>query len=132
MLRIRNSTLSIPYSWRHRSFKRPNAQVIDLHIITRTIISRFSTHVKLRHRSHRARQRNFLRVNGQRGKTAAVEELSFKPYKELAEQHNGAEKLGYRQRRVLDVVAGTADGSPKDVPRSERAKRAGERSTRGI
>jgi len=53
----------------------------------------------------------FLSRSGWTGpRTASLEELSFKLYKELAEQYEGAEEWDFRVCDVLIVICGT----PKD------------------
>jgi len=69
----------------------------------------------------------FIARNWTGSATASLEDLSFRLYKELAQQYGGAEKWGYRQCRVLAVVGGKASGHSEDIRWSERhesAKRA--------
>jgi len=55
--------------------------------------------------------------------TADLAELSFRLHSELAEEHNGAEKWGYRRARAVGVVGRNAKANPLgDLTRSVRMK----------
>jgi len=61
----------------------------------------------------------FLSRNWTGKETSALENLSFELYKDLAKRYGGAEEWGYRQCRVLTVVAGKAGDQTQDIQWSE-------------
>jgi glycine/D-amino acid oxidase-like deaminating enzyme len=53
--------------------------------------------------------------------TSSLEDLSFRLYKELAQEYSGAEKWGYRPCRVLAVVGGKfKEGGSEDLSWGDR------------
>jgi len=64
----------------------------------------------------------FIAQNWTGSACASLEDLSFRLYRELAQQYGGAEKWGYRQCRVLAVVGGKAGVHSEDLGWSERHK----------
>jgi len=66
----------------------------------------------------------FLARNWTGSATASLEDLSFRLYKELAEQYQGTEKWGYRQCQVLAVTGGEDRRPWEDLRWGERHERA--------